>query len=65
MKYFLKFIKLYKYVKAILAYKNRRADTDNPGFTDSTNIRYMVIFSDSAVFSFITFMLFCKKYPNV
>ena len=49
----------------MLAYKNRRANTDNPGFINSTNIRYMVIFSDSAVFNFITFMLFYKKYLNI
>ena len=49
----------------MLAYKNRRADTDNPGLTDGTNIRYMVVFFNSAVFSFITFMLFYEKYPNI
>ena len=49
----------------MLAYKNRRADTDNPGFTDSMNIRYIVVFSDLAVFNFITFMLFYEKYPNI
>ena len=49
----------------MLVYKNRRANTDNPGLTDNTNIRHIIVFSDSAVFSFITFILFYEKYPNI
>ena len=49
----------------MLTYKNRQADINNPGLTDNTNVRYIIVFSDSAVFSFIIFILLYKKYPNV
>ena len=60
-----KFAKLCEYVEEMLAYRKRQPDVDDPGPADGTNVRHMVVFSDSAVSSFITFMLLCEKYPNV
>lgn len=60
-----KFAKLCEYVEDMVAYRDRQFDIHDPGPADGSNIRHMTIFSDSAVSSFIAFMLLCDKFPQV
>ncbi|KAI6080124.1 hypothetical protein F4821DRAFT_84523 [Hypoxylon rubiginosum] len=60
-----KFQKLCEYVEDMVAYRDHQPDANDPGPADGTNIRHMVVFTDSPVSSFITFMLLCQKYPNI
>ncbi|CAJ2505659.1 Uu.00g130530.m01.CDS01 [Anthostomella pinea] len=48
-----------------MAYRDRRPGAGNdPGPADGTNIRHMIVLSDTPVSSYITFMLLCVKYPK-
>ncbi|KAI1439424.1 hypothetical protein F5Y02DRAFT_412234 [Annulohypoxylon stygium] len=60
-----KFQRLCEYVEDMVAYRDCRPNADDPGPADGTNIRHMVMFTDSPVSSFITFMLLSKKYPHI
>ncbi|CAJ2505497.1 Uu.00g128910.m01.CDS01 [Anthostomella pinea] len=61
-----KFAQLCQYINNMVAYRNRRPSAgDDPGPADGTNIRYMVVLSDTPVSSYITFILLCVKYPKV
>ncbi|KAI1370749.1 hypothetical protein F4677DRAFT_342836 [Hypoxylon crocopeplum] len=60
-----KFRKLCEYVESMVAYRSRQPDVNDPGPADGTNIRHMVVFTDSPVSSFITFMLLSEEYPNL
>ncbi|KAI0839939.1 hypothetical protein F5Y06DRAFT_303044 [Hypoxylon sp. FL0890] len=60
-----KFHALCKYVEDMVAHRDIRPTTEDPGPADGTNIRHMVVFTDSPVSSFITFMLLSEKYPEI
>ncbi|CAJ2507904.1 Uu.00g090900.m01.CDS01 [Anthostomella pinea] len=61
-----KFAQFCQYINGMVAYRDRRPGAgDDPGPADSTNIRHMIVLSDTPVSSYITFMLLCVKYPKV
>ncbi|KAI0111477.1 hypothetical protein F4814DRAFT_450154 [Daldinia grandis] len=49
----------------MVAYRDRRPGMQDPGPADGSNVRHIVVFTDSAVPSNITFMLLCIEYPQI
>ncbi|OTA62315.1 hypothetical protein K449DRAFT_382319 [Hypoxylon sp. EC38] len=60
-----RFHTLCEYVEDMVAYRDKQPDTKDPNPADGTNVRHMVVFTDSPVSSFITFMLLYEKYPDI
>ncbi|KAI0120926.1 hypothetical protein F4776DRAFT_632419 [Hypoxylon sp. NC0597] len=60
-----RFYTLCKYVEDMVAYRDKQPDMNDPGPADGTNLRHMVVFTDSPVSSFITFMLLYEKYADI
>ncbi|OTA94931.1 hypothetical protein M434DRAFT_381987 [Hypoxylon sp. CO27-5] len=60
-----KFQMLCEYVDDMVAHRKRQPNAEDPGPADGTNIRHMVVFTDSPLSSFITYMLLSEKYPEI
>ncbi|KAI0203071.1 hypothetical protein F4808DRAFT_449388 [Astrocystis sublimbata] len=59
-----KFSRLRQFVDDMLSYRVRAPTTDDPGPGDGTNIRHMIVLTQSPSSAFITYMLLARAYTE-